>query len=192
MQQGVWIEDASSALAVAYMQQHRRPPPREAPVARHVLLRTTPEQQTLLQQAAHPPADQQAAAASAVPAFNHHGNPEPQPLPSPQPPAQPAAGSSRPIPSPGCHVSTPAPAFDLRFTKHLSIVCNGLAAEPARLQSLAWLLFESRRLQAALVGGVAHQPAAWVAAGPAGVLLLEQVGRPQGGPSRGAVTWQPA
>jgi hypothetical protein len=46
----------------------------------------------------------------------------------------------------------------MRFAKHLATLSNGCASPCTRLESLGWLLFESKRQQAAL--GLAPPPGA--------------------------------
>lgn len=77
-------------------------------------------------------------------------------------------------PSAASSVATPSP---LKFAKHLANVSNGCAPPMTRFESLGWLLFESKRLQASLLGPNTRQQAAassWLSSAQ-GVQLLEQI-----------------
>ncbi|KAF8071366.1 hypothetical protein HT031_001450 [Scenedesmus sp. PABB004] len=68
-------------------------------------------------------------------------------------------------------------AQQLRFAKHLAAASNGVAPAAARSESMAWLLFDAKRAQAALFGGEGPPPcdaASWLAA-PGGRALLERL-----------------
>lgn len=72
--------------------------------------------------------------------------------------------------------SSVAVSSSLKFAKHLANVSNGCAPPMIRFESLGWLLFESKRLQASLLGPNPQQAAAssWLSSAQ-GVQLLEQI-----------------
>lgn len=72
--------------------------------------------------------------------------------------------------------SSAAVSSSLKFAKHLANVSNGCAPPMTRFESLGWLLFESKRLQASLLGPTPQQAAAssWLSSAQ-GVQLLEQI-----------------
>jgi hypothetical protein len=77
-------------------------------------------------------------------------------------------------PSAASSVAAPSP---LKFAKHLANVSNGCAPPMTRFESLGWLLFESKRLQASLLGPNTPQQAAvssWLSSAQ-GLQLLEQI-----------------
>jgi hypothetical protein len=70
----------------------------------------------------------------------------------------------------------PATLASLKFAKHLSTVTNGCAPPAARFEALGWLLYESKRLQAALLGPL-NGSSSWQLDmhSPAQLALLEQL-----------------
>jgi hypothetical protein len=62
----------------------------------------------------------------------------------------------------------------IKFAKHLSNVSNGCAPPMSRFESLGWLLFESKRLQAALVGPDPAAVDSWLCSADT-MQLLEQI-----------------
>lgn len=70
--------------------------------------------------------------------------------------------------------STSSASASLRFAKHLANASNGCAPPSSRFESTGWLLFETKRLQAALIGPAPHTAERWVAS-TEGLQLLEQV-----------------
>jgi hypothetical protein len=62
----------------------------------------------------------------------------------------------------------------IKFAKHLANVSNGCAPPMSRFESLGWLLFESKRLQAALVGPNPAAVNSWLCSADS-MQLLEQI-----------------
>lgn len=76
--------------------------------------------------------------------------------------------------APDTHTST-AVAASLKFAKHLSSVSNGVAPPSSRMESLGWLLFETKRLQASsLPQQDSSDPAVWLRSADS-LQLLEQI-----------------
>lgn len=69
--------------------------------------------------------------------------------------------------------TTHAPS-SLKFAKHLANVSNGCAPPMSRFESLGWLLFETKRLQATTIGPSAQAPDSWLCTA-ANTQLLEQI-----------------
>lgn len=82
---------------------------------------------------------------------------------------QPAAA-----PAPGVPASSSSTVSAVKFAKHLANVSNGCAPPPSRFESLGWLLFETKRLQASVIGAEAQLPDSWLSSAD-GMQLLEQV-----------------
>lgn len=113
-------------------------------------------------------------------------------LPGQQPPKPSDPRSNSPIPAEGPPYGTQivqlqqqqpsanavaalqGPGSPLKFAKHLATVSNGCAPPMSRFESLGWLLFESKRLQASLVGPQQHAVGSWLGSRDS-MQLLEQI-----------------
>lgn len=80
-------------------------------------------------------------------------------------------------PVPAAPVAVPgnsSTGLSLKFAKHLANVSNGCAPPTSRFESLGWLLFESKRLQASLIGSSPSIVGSWLCSADS-MQLLEQI-----------------